>query len=132
MLGWSSGLFQAYERFEDPYTGVASYRRFKSVQCQLDNMYQLFGFPVSSMVLTQTEDQLFFTTENNQLLKVNLGLDLAEERSRFDYVICNFHSQPITGMDVCIRKQLVATCSKDKTIRVWNYAMRTLEIVSAV
>ena len=35
-------------------------------------------------------------------------------------------------MDVCIRKQLVVTCSKDKTIRIWNYATRTLEIVSGV
>jgi WD40 repeat protein len=35
-------------------------------------------------------------------------------------------------MDVCIRKQLVVTCSKDKTIRIWNYASRTLEIVHQV
>jgi WD40 repeat protein len=63
---------------------------------------------------------------------VNFSLDGLDEKSKFEYVICNFHSAPITGMDVCIRKQLVVTCSKDKTIRIWNYATRTLEIVSGV
>ena len=31
-------------------------------------------------------------------------------------------------MDTCIRKQLMVTCSKDKTVRVWNYNTKTLEI----
>lgn len=81
------------------------------------------------MVLTSTEDQLFFITENNQLLRVNISLDGTDDMPKFDYVICNFHSQAVTGLDVCIRKQLIVTCSKDKTIRIWNYATRTLDIV---
>jgi hypothetical protein len=44
------------------------------------------------MVLTSTEDQVYFVTENNQLLKVNFALDGLEEKSKFEYVICNFHS----------------------------------------
>jgi len=31
-------------------------------------------------------------------------------------------------MDVCIRKQLVVTCSKDKSIKIWNYATKQLEL----
>jgi len=27
----------------------------------------------------------------------------------------------VTGLDVCIKKNLVATCSLDKTIKVWSY-----------
>ncbi len=27
-----------------------------------------------------------------------------------------FHSEGITGMDICIRKPLIATCAADKTI----------------
>lgn len=38
-----------------------------------------------------------------------------------------FHSQEITGMDICIRKALVGTCSTDKTVRIWNYQEHTLE-----
>lgn len=130
LVGWSNNLITTYERFEDPYSGVSSYRRFQKHSINLDNPYQLTNYPVTSMALTSTEDQLFFITENNQLLRLGLALDGTDDKSKFDYVICNFHSQAITGMDVCIRKQLVVTCSKDKTIRIWNYATRTLEIVS--
>ena len=31
-------------------------------------------------------------------------------------------------MDTCIKKTLVATCSNDKTVRIWNYGTKTLEI----
>ena len=81
------------------------------------------------MCLTSTEDQLFFITENMQLLKSNIALDGTDDVSKFDYVVCNFHSDVVTGLDLCIRKTLIVTCSKDKTVRIWNYATRTLEIV---
>jgi len=41
---------------------------------------------------TATEDTMYFVTENNQLLKFNTCLDIPEEQSKFEYVICNFHS----------------------------------------
>lgn len=31
-------------------------------------------------------------------------------------------------MDICIRKPLIATCGKDKTIKIWNYEEKTLEL----
>jgi hypothetical protein len=65
VLGWSNGLFTAYERYEDQYNGVSTYRKFKEVMTTLDQPYQLNSFPVSSMVLTSTEDTIIFTTENN-------------------------------------------------------------------
>jgi hypothetical protein len=30
-------------------------------------------------------------------------------------------NQAITGIDVCVRKPLVATCGADKSVRIWNY-----------
>ena len=32
-------------------------------------------------------------------------------------------------MDVCIRKPIIATCSMDKSIRVWNYENKSVHIV---
>jgi WD40 repeat protein len=84
--------------------------------------------PITSMSLSSTEDTLFLITENNQLLKSNIALDGTEEEQKSDYVICSFHQSAITGMDTCIRKQLIVTCSKDKTIRIWNYNTKNLEI----
>ena len=42
--------------------------------------------------------------------------------------MASFHSGAITGLDVCVRKPLVVTCGLDKTVRVWNYQERTLEL----
>jgi len=63
---------------------------------------------------------------------VNIALDGTDDAPKFDYVICNFHSDVVTGLDLCIRKTLIVTCSKDKTVRIWNYATRSLEIVHQV
>jgi cilia- and flagella-associated protein 57 len=43
-------------------------------------------------------------------------------------LITPFHRQEVTGLDVCIRKQLIATCSKDKFINIWNIKDRCQEI----
>jgi WD40 repeat protein len=32
-------------------------------------------------------------------------------------------------MDTCVRKSLVATCSVDRTVRIWNFQDNTLEIL---
>ena len=48
--------------------------------------------------------------------------------TNFDYVQGMFHKNEITGLDVCIRKHLIVTCSKDKTVTIWDYSTRTLEI----
>ena len=39
----------------------------------------------------------------------------------FELLSQSFHSQGITGVDTCTRKPLVATCSTDKSVRVWNF-----------
>lgn len=38
-------------------------------------------------------------------------------------------SAGITGLDVCIRKPLVATSSLDRTVRIWNWQDTALELV---
>ena len=63
---------------------------------------------------------------------MKLKCDEKEERkeikAEFSYVMGPFHRDEITGLDVCIRKELIATCSKDKYISIWNYATRTHEL----
>ena len=36
-------------------------------------------------------------------------------------MVSSFHSKQILGLDVCIKKDLVATCSSDRTVRLWSY-----------
>ena len=51
-----------------------------------------------------------------------------EVKADFSYVMGPFHRDEITGLDVCIRKELIATCSKDKSVSIWNYATRSHEL----
>ena len=39
----------------------------------------------------------------------------------FELLSQSFHRGIITGMDVCIRKPLIATCGLDRSVRIWNY-----------
>jgi len=53
-------------------------------------------------------------------MKVMIELDKPSEDGKYEFLICPFHSRPVQGMDICIKKNLIATCSVDKTVRVWN------------
>ena len=38
----------------------------------------------------------------------------------FEAVPHSFHAAEATGVSTCVRKPLVATCSLDRTLRLWN------------
>ena len=74
------------------------------------------------MVLNGTDDLLFYIDRKHQLLKVPLALDGTDVESTLsEYVHGPFHDEPINGMDTCLRKQLIVTCS-NKYIMIWNSA----------
>jgi WD40 repeat protein len=43
------------------------------------------------------------------------------DQAEFDILNYSNHHGSITGIDVCIRKPLIATCSSDRSIRIWNF-----------
>jgi len=76
-------------------------------------------------------DDIIFTTENSQIMRITgFSLDRANDDCKFEYLIFPFHSRAIQGMDICIKKNIVATCSIDKSVRIWNNSVQppTLEI----
>lgn len=75
---------------------------------------------IKSMCLSSADDCIVFTTENNQIMRVNVNLERPSDDSKYEYLINPFHSRAIQGMDICVKKNLVATCSIDKTVRIWN------------
>ena len=82
------------------------------------------------MVMNSTEDVLYYIDRNNQLLKLNLcldGTDVDEDQKLSEYVHGPFHHEPITGMDICLRKQLIVTCS-ESYICIWNWAEKKFEM----
>lgn len=46
---------------------------------------------------------------------------LQGEAAHFEYLLYPLHSASITGLATCIRKPLIATCSLDRSVRIWNY-----------
>jgi len=52
-----------------------------------------------------------------------------EDPNLFEPLFQTFHHDAVSGLDVCVRKPLIATCGlKDRSVRVWNYIEHTLEL----
>ena len=87
---------------------------------------------ITAIVMPSTQDSIMLTLENNQLLQLQISLDESEDQEQtiLTPIIYDFHSDKITGLDICLRKQLIATCGEDKSVRIWNIADKSLEILS--
>ncbi|KAJ3100632.1 Cilia- and flagella-associated protein 57 [Physocladia obscura] len=85
---------------------------------------------ILNMAVSPNEDAVVCTLDNNQIYTVALGTaDLKGDESKLEIFSQPFHHGQITGMDTCIRKPLIVTCSGDKSVRVWNYMDSTSELV---
>ncbi|XP_063330906.1 cilia- and flagella-associated protein 57 isoform X3 [Pelmatolapia mariae] len=68
---------------------------------------------------------LFEQTDENGYRKTR---EIKEDKLHFEFLSQSFHSSSITGLSICIRKPLVATCSLDRSVRIWNYETKVLEL----
>jgi hypothetical protein len=60
---------------------------------------------ITSLCLSLSGDHIYYITENNQILRSELPLyDEADPNIKVDFVHCGFHTDAVTGLDVCIRK----------------------------
>ncbi|KAM9379148.1 cilia- and flagella-associated protein 57 [Phaethornis superciliosus] len=70
-----------------------------------------------------------YTNENQLYMFTMLSTSLTKEKAAyFAYLNFPLHSASITGLDICIWKPIFATCALDRTVRIWNYKMNTLEL----
>lgn len=81
------------------------------------------------------DENLAISTDKNQLLTVPLtNLNVKEGTPNFENILSSFHmpnskgEAAITGMDVAVWKQMVVTCGKDRTVRVWNPTEKKAEL----
>eukprot|EP00392_Amoebophrya_sp_AT5.2_P006933 g6945.t1 len=84
------------------------------------------------LAIAANEESLCFSTSTAQVYRVNLaatplaqGLEGAALQPL--PLLAPFHVGAVNGMDVCVRKSLVATVGADKTVRIWNYQERNCE-----
>jgi len=86
---------------------------------------------INCLSLSPSEETLVSSTIDNQLYSITLSsADLGKQgdQATFEILSQSFHVTQITGLDVCMRKPLVATCGMDRSIRIWNYETNALEL----
>lgn len=62
------------------------------------------------MDLSKLEECIIFSTENAQLFKMKVNLERPADGAEYEYLAYPFHNRQVNGLDVCVRKNLVATC----------------------
>uniref|UniRef100_A0A8C7F2S6 Cilia and flagella associated protein 57 n=1 Tax=Oncorhynchus kisutch TaxID=8019 RepID=A0A8C7F2S6_ONCKI len=85
---------------------------------------------IVSLVISPSEETVVTSTDRGQLYSITLSsAEMSKgEQVQFEFLSHSFHSGPITGLSVCIRKPIIATCSLDQSVRIWNVETNTLEL----
>jgi WD40 repeat protein len=76
------------------------------------------------------EDKIVCSLSNNLVYRIKLKKDtfMSDHEDLTEMILPLNHNGAINGMDICVRKPLIATCGQDKCIKIWNYEERTLEL----
>jgi len=85
---------------------------------------------ITHMCVSPSEENLTCSTDHKQLYTVSLSTnDLGKgEEGELEPLTYTYHSGEVTGLDVCVRKPLLATCSTDCSVRIWNFENNVLDI----
>ncbi|KAH3831997.1 cilia- and flagella-associated protein 57-like [Dreissena polymorpha] len=85
---------------------------------------------ITSLTVSPSEETLVASTDLSQLYYITLSsADIGKgDQAQFEVLAQAFHYGQILGLDVCARKPLIATCSMDKSVRIWNYETCNLEL----
>lgn len=87
---------------------------------------------IVSMALNPAEDYICTVTSDGQLLSIPAVSASSMTSDMISYTISPFHAcKGITGLDVCTRKPLMVTCSKDNTVRLWNFQLHQMELMKS-
>ena len=74
------------------------------------------------MFLDSNEDHLCLLSLDSQLMILSIETPSKISIDKLSYAVTQFHCpKTITGLDVCVRKPLILTSSKDLTLKLWNF-----------
>jgi len=126
IVAGSEGRMSVYEKNDTREKGddKEPYHHFKTFKGSEQS--DIVGLSIS----TQEETLAAFFSSNQVAMFPISNIDILKEADdHFQMVGSGYHSQAISGIDVCVRKPLVATCGLDKSVRIWNYLDKTCEVV---
>eukprot|EP00435_Cladocopium_sp_Y103_P050406 s503_g15.t1 len=83
---------------------------------------------VTAMTVSPAEETVAIATSSNQLLTFSLSPTdfLKAEEGNVEHALTSFHTGPIFGLDVCVRKPLVVTCG---TLACWAGMVRLMNLL---
>ena len=85
---------------------------------------------IVSLSLGIDEESLVALTSNSQFLQLAVNNPAALTHESITLMQTSFHGpKSIQGMDICLKKPLIITCSKDNTLRVWNFLTNEIELM---
>ncbi|KAI4885195.1 hypothetical protein NFI96_002257, partial [Prochilodus magdalenae] len=78
---------------------------------------------ITTLCISPSEETLATSTDQGQLYYITLSsAEMSKgEQAQFEFLSHSFHSSNITGLSICMRKPLIATCSLDHSVRIWNF-----------
>ena len=77
-------------------------------------------FDFLTIITNYDDPYVIVSTSNNDLMMINIE-EKEIDRALVKYLISPFHSESVEGMDLSINKPYLITCSKDKSVHVWDY-----------
>jgi WD40 repeat protein len=121
IAGGTFKRLEVYKKNNDKYE-LLTQRFIESDKLEKEKTFDFFA-----LANTNTMNDVFIaSTSTNDLLIITLT-DI-EKQLYLKYLISPFHYGPIVGLDTCINKPYLITCSKDKHLRIWDYKKRSLVI----
>ncbi|KAG9471587.1 hypothetical protein GDO78_014121 [Eleutherodactylus coqui] len=124
------GAVCMFEKVEDREL----YRRGRNIKIPQDKNHNDSGLSeqqeVLCICLSPSEETVVVSTDRSQLYSITLSsTDVTKgDDAHFEFLTDPWHSSAITGLSVCIRKSLIATCSLDHSVRIWNYENNSLDL----
>ncbi|KAJ3356669.1 Cilia- and flagella-associated protein 57, partial [Kappamyces sp. JEL0680] len=117
-VGFESGVIVYYEKTEEhPYYKKKREESFEDSE-------------VTHIAWNAREDKAVVSFKSNQVYLFQIETDQKGEQVKYDRLSHSFHIGPITTIDACVSKPLVATCGADRSIRIWNYVDNNLETIN--
>jgi len=84
---------------------------------------------VRNMAADPSSEHLMCLLTNQQIYTVDIREKSTDDDLAVTQPFGGFHSGEVTGLDTCIRKPLIVTCGIDRSVRVWNYVDKALELM---
>ncbi|KAJ3142003.1 Cilia- and flagella-associated protein 57, partial [Physocladia obscura] len=118
-----SAKIEVFEKRVDAFANSEMYVSVSNVSVMDESV------AVRTLAVSGTESSMIVQTETNTMFKVNLGqLTLNPLDVKMEPILAPYHHGSVIGFDLCTRKPLLASCSTDRSVRIWNYMTGELEL----